>query len=82
MYCRHRDVEEARLLASCSLSPSNPPPDFAFQHIRNYDDTSRSVCLRCRSVVATSHYEYPLEKAESTHICTHPEPDARPGHLP
>jgi hypothetical protein len=66
----------ARLLASCSLSPSNPPPDFAFHHIRNYDDPSRSVCLRCRSAVATLHYEDPLEQAESTHTCTQPDPHA------
>jgi hypothetical protein len=42
---------------------------FAFEHIRNLDGTSRSICRRCRSVVATSHYEFPLEIAESTHIC-------------
>jgi hypothetical protein len=43
---------------------------FAFEHVRNLDGTSRSVCRRCRSVVATSHYELPLEMAESTHICS------------
>jgi hypothetical protein len=63
-------------LASYTLSASEFTTRFAFQHISNYDGTSDSVCLRCRSVVATSHYEYPLEKAESTHICQ-PEPDAR-----
>src|SRR4051812_32896867 len=43
---------------------------FAFEHVRNLDGTSRSVCRRCGSVVATSHYEFPLEIAESTHICS------------
>lgn len=42
---------------------------FAFEHVRNLDGTSRSVCRRCHSVVATSHYEFPLEMAESIHIC-------------
>ena len=42
---------------------------FAFEHISNPDGTSRSVCRRCRSLVATSHYELPLEMAESVHIC-------------
>lgn len=42
---------------------------FAFEHVRNYDGTSRSVCRRCRSTVATSHYEFQLEMAESIHIC-------------
>jgi hypothetical protein len=42
---------------------------FAFEHVSNLDGTSRSVCRRCRSVVATSHYEFPLEMAESIHIC-------------
>jgi hypothetical protein len=67
---------EARFLASYALSTQEFNTRFAFQHISNHDGTSRSVCLRCRSVVATSHYEYPLEKAESTHICQ-PELDAR-----
>jgi hypothetical protein len=43
---------------------------FAFEHVSNLDGTSRSVCRRCRSVVATSHYEFPLEMAESLHICS------------
>ncbi len=43
---------------------------FAFEHISNLDGTTRSVCRRCRSVVATSHYEFPLEMAETTHICS------------
>ncbi len=42
---------------------------FAFEHISNPDGTSRSICRRCRSLVATSHYEFPLEMAESTHLC-------------
>jgi hypothetical protein len=45
---------------------------FAFEHVSNLDGTSRSVCRRCHSVVATSHYEFPLEMAESTHICRQP----------
>ena len=45
---------------------------FAFEHVSNYDGTRRSVCRRCHSVVATSHYEFPLEMAESTHICSQP----------
>jgi hypothetical protein len=64
-------------LASYALPTHEPTTLFAFQHISNYDGTSRSVCLRCRSVVAISHYEYPLERAESTHVCSQPEPDAR-----
>ena len=43
---------------------------FAFEHISNLDGTTRSVCRRCRSVVATSHYEFPLEMAETIHICS------------
>jgi hypothetical protein len=42
---------------------------FDFEHIRNWDGTTRSICRRCHAVVATSHYEFPLELAESTHIC-------------
>jgi hypothetical protein len=42
---------------------------FAFEHVSNLDGTSRSICRRCRSVVATSHYEFPLEMAEIIHIC-------------
>ena len=43
---------------------------FAFQHIANHDGTSDSVCLRCHSAIASSHNEYSLEQAESTHRCT------------
>jgi hypothetical protein len=43
---------------------------FAFQHIANYDGTSDSICLRCHSAIASSHNEYSLEQAESTHRCT------------
>ena len=43
---------------------------FAFQHIANYDGTSDSICLRCHSAIASSHNEYSLELAESTHTCT------------
>ena len=70
-------------MASYALPVQEFTTRFAFQHISNHDGTSRSVCLCCHSVVATSHYEYPLEKAESTHVCTHPEPDARraPGRV-
>jgi hypothetical protein len=42
---------------------------FAFQHVSNTDGTSRSICRRCHAVVATSHYEFPLEMAEAEHIC-------------
>jgi hypothetical protein len=43
---------------------------FAFQHIANYDGTSNSICLRCHRAIASSHNEYSLELAESTHMCT------------
>jgi hypothetical protein len=42
---------------------------FAFQHIANTDGTSDSICLRCHSAIASSHNEYLLEQAESTHMC-------------
>jgi hypothetical protein len=43
---------------------------FSFQHIANYDGISDSICLRCHSAIASSHDEYSLEEAESTHMCT------------
>jgi hypothetical protein len=60
-----------------SFLPSHTAPfgftsRFAFEHVSNLDGTSRSVCRRCHSVVAISHYEFPLEMAESTHICRQP----------
>lgn len=45
---------------------------FAFEHVSNFDGTNRSVCRRCRSTVAVSHYEFPLDIAESTHVCPQP----------
>jgi hypothetical protein len=51
------------------IAPFGFTTRFAFEHVSNYDGTSRSVCRRCHSVVATSHYEFPLEMAESTHVC-------------
>jgi hypothetical protein len=45
---------------------------FAFEHVSNYDGTSRSVCRRCHSTIATSHHEFQLEMAESTHFCRQP----------
>jgi hypothetical protein len=42
---------------------------FPFQHIANQDGTSHSMCLRCHRTVASSHNEYSLELAESTHKC-------------
>jgi hypothetical protein len=56
------------VLASYTL-PFGFTTRFAFQHVSNLDGTSRSICRRCHSVVATSHYEFPLEMAETTHIC-------------
>jgi hypothetical protein len=57
-------------LLSSHTAPFRFTTRFAFEHISNLDGTSRSVCRRCRSVVATSHYEFPLEMAEGTHICS------------
>jgi hypothetical protein len=42
---------------------------FAFRHIANHDGTSDSICRRCHRTVASSHNEYSLELAESTHMC-------------
>jgi hypothetical protein len=60
------------LVVSTYTAPFGFTTRFAFEHVSNLDGTSRSVCRRCRSVVATSHYEFPLEMAESTHICRQP----------
>ena len=60
------------LVVSTYTAPFGFTTRFAFEHVSNLDGTSRSVCRRCRSVVATSHYEFPLEMAESTHICLQP----------
>jgi hypothetical protein len=43
---------------------------YAYQHVANYDGTSDSICLRCHSTIASSHNEFSLELAESTHMCT------------
>ncbi|MGA9716838.1 MAG: hypothetical protein WBQ79_01045 [Acidobacteriaceae bacterium] len=43
---------------------------FSFQHVANYDGTSDSICLRCHRAIASSHNEYSLEQAETTHTCT------------
>jgi hypothetical protein len=56
-------------LLSSHTAPFGFTTRFAFEHVSNLDGTSRSICRRCRSVVATSHYEFPLEMAEITHIC-------------
>ncbi len=58
-------------MAACT-TPFGFTTRFAFEHVSNYDGTSRSVCRRCQTVVATSHYEFPLELAESTHVCSQP----------
>jgi hypothetical protein len=52
-----------------TIAPFGFTTRFAFEHVSNYDGTARSICRRCGSVVAISHYEHPLEMAESTHIC-------------
>jgi hypothetical protein len=57
------------VLASYTL-PFGFTTRFAFQHVSNANGTSRSICRRCNAVVATSHYEFPLELAEATHICS------------
>jgi hypothetical protein len=57
------------LVLASHIAPFGFTNRFAFEHIRNCDGTSRSVCRRCRSLVATSFYELPLEMAESIHIC-------------
>jgi hypothetical protein len=57
-------------LLSSHTAPFGFTTRFAFEHVSNLDGTSRSVCRRCHSVVATSHSEFPLEMAESTHICS------------
>ena len=57
---------------SSHIAPFGFTTRFAFEHVSNMDGTSRSVCRRCRSTVATSHYEFPLEMAESTHVFEQP----------
>jgi hypothetical protein len=56
-------------MATPSLPASPYTTRFAFQHIANHDGTSNSICLRCHGTVASSHNEFSLELAESTHIC-------------
>jgi hypothetical protein len=57
-------------MATQSLPAFRFTTRFAFQHVPNCDGTSDSICLRCHSAIASSHNEYSLEQAESTHTCT------------
>jgi len=71
-------AENEAVLATPIFPSSGFNPRLAFQHTANHDGTSDSICLRCHTIVASSHNEYSLEQAERAHVCTDPDPLAAP----